>query len=841
MKLLSSKRRLAVAAALVLLALFLFRPGASRLKSRIITSLSAAVGRSVDLSSVHIRLLPRPGFDLENLVVYDDPSFGSEPMLRASEVTADLRLTSLLRGKLEVARLDLTEPSLNLVHRVGGGWNVESLLERTSHTPLAPTGKAKSEPRPGFPYIEGTSGRINFKNGPEKKPYALTNADFALWQESENAWGVRLKAQPFRSDMNLNDTGLLQVSGTWQRAARFRDIPLQFSVDWYRAQLGQITKFFSGSDKGWRGEIRLDATVTGTPAAVSISSTVTADDFRRYDIPSAKPLRLAAQCQGQYIAHDHEFREIACNGPVGAGFVAVKGVAGIPGIHRYALAITAEGVPASAVAALAQRVKKDLPEDLTVEGLLKGEFSISEDPAVGTGLRLEGHGEIADARVGSRSYKSDMGPQTIAFALEEPTALHRKSYSPGQARLEFGPFPVEKARPGSAVVRGTVDRSGYNLTVVGDADAGRTLRLARTFGLRALNTTAEGTAQLNLQIAGSWLAEGGTAAFAAPKITGNAKLKNIRFDLRGAGQLVEVASADMQISPDKVRIDRLSARAAGASWKGSLEMPRGCGTPENCDLRFQLNTAELSLNDVNAWASRSAKGRPWYRVLGNEQVPPSLLARIHGAGRVRVDRLVIRGVTASAVTADVRVDSGKVEISDAEAELLGGKHRGVWRADFSLKSAVCGGKGELTGISLGDLSRLMKDEWIDGEAGGSYEIKGPCGPDFWESGEGALHFNMSHGSLPHVNLAEGAETLKVHKFAAEAHLDAGKIEVTDGRLESADGVYEVSGTATLKREIDFKLARVPVGVGNAVYSVTGTLAEPRVAAVGRTEQARLKP
>ncbi len=114
-------------------------------------------------------------------------------MLRASEVTADLRLTSLLRGRLEISRLDLSEPSLNLVHAEGGRWNLEALLERTAHIPLAPTGKAKSEPRPGFPYIEATSARINFKSGPEKKPYALTNANFSLWQDSENSWGVRLE------------------------------------------------------------------------------------------------------------------------------------------------------------------------------------------------------------------------------------------------------------------------------------------------------------------------------------------------------------------------------------------------------------------------------------------------------------------------------------------------------------------------------------------------------------------------------------------------------------------------------------------------------------------------
>ena len=297
-KLFSSKRRMVVAAALIVLALFLLRPGGSRLKSRITFSISAALGRPVDIGSVHLRLLPWPGFDLQNLVVYDDPAFGAEPMLRASEVTASLRLTSLLRGRLEIARLDLTEPSLNLVHAESGRWNLEALLERAAHIPLAPTGKAKSEPRPGFPYIEASSARINFKSGAEKKPYALTNADFSLWQDSENSWGVRLKAQPFRTDLNLNDMGLLQVSGTWQRADAVRDTPLHLSLEWSRAQLGQFTKFFTGNDQGWRGEILLDMTLAGTPTDLQITSNGSIQDFRRYDIATGTALLLAAHCAG---------------------------------------------------------------------------------------------------------------------------------------------------------------------------------------------------------------------------------------------------------------------------------------------------------------------------------------------------------------------------------------------------------------------------------------------------------------------------------------------------------------------------------------------------------------
>ena len=105
MRLFSSKRRVFTAAVVILLFLFLLRPGVSRLKWRIANSISRAVARPTEIGSVHLRFLPRPGFDLENLVIYEDPTFGAEPMLRAAGVTGVVRLTSLLRGRLEFSRL----------------------------------------------------------------------------------------------------------------------------------------------------------------------------------------------------------------------------------------------------------------------------------------------------------------------------------------------------------------------------------------------------------------------------------------------------------------------------------------------------------------------------------------------------------------------------------------------------------------------------------------------------------------------------------------------------------------------------------------------------------------
>ena len=52
----------------------------------------------------------------------------------------------------------------------------------------------------------------------------------------------------------------------------------------------------------------------------------------------------------------------------------------------------------------------------------------------------------------------------------------------------------------------------------------------------------------------------------------------------------------------------------------------------------------------------------------------------------------------------------------------------------------------------------------------------------------------------------------------------------------------MSGTASLKGELDVRLARAPNGAPVAGYTITGTLAEPRVIrAAGAETQARLKP
>jgi hypothetical protein len=144
------------------------------------------------------------------------------------------------------------------------------------------------------------------------------------------------------------------------------------------------------------------------------------------------------------------------------------------------------------------------------------------------------------------------------------------------------------------------------------------------------------------------------------------------------------------------------------------------------------------------------------------------------------------------------------------------------------------------------MASAMHDPWISGMAGGSYQFRaeGTDAATFWQSAEGAVRFDLREGALVHISLATDGGPLQFAHWDGRLRLHDGKIEIEKGAMISAGEAYEVSGTASFGQVLDFtltggtemKAARAPV------YSITGTVAEPRVAVTPTAEtQAQLKP
>ena len=833
----------------MVLALFLVRPGAQRLRTRIVRSISLALGRPVDVGSVTLRLLPQPGFDLENFVVHDDPAFGAEPVLQSSDVVATVRVSSLLRGRLEIARLSLTEPSLNLVRNSEGRWNLENLVERAASTPVAPTAKARSEVRPGFPYIEADHGRINFKFGQEKKPYTLTEANFALWQDSENAWGIRLRAQPTRTDFNLSDTGRLAVDGSWQRSANLHETPVQFTVQWEGAQLGQVTKLTLGQDKGWRGAVRLSAELTGSPMNLQVNTEVSIENFRRYDISGDPALRLAARCSGRYSTADHIFSALACRAPVGDGEIALNGsVAPVPG--TYDLTMLVRSLPVQPLVEFVRRVKKNVPTDIIAAGKVDASVSLRRKPGAGRMDPIwQGHGEVLALNVRSSVTNTRIVLDKIPFSVSsagdfalnragpnQRTAPSRKSAisARNEARVEVGPFNLDLGRPANATVRGRFSRSGYSLLVQGDAEIERLLEVARTIGLPAPQPAASGEARINLQVGGSW------AGFAAPVVTGTAQLYLVRARIRGLNRPVEIASATVELTPSAAEVRKVTASAAGNTWRGSLTIPRQCETPHACVIGFDLHTDEFSIDNLAALVNAVPGKQPWYRFLSTPEQPKPYLASIHAAGRLAAGRVLIHNLIASRVSSEVELEQGRLDLSKLRAEVLGGQHAGEWQMDFTVNPPACRGRGTLEKIALVQVADAMHDDWITGTANVEYRasVLGWAKTELLSQADASFRIEARDGFLPHLTLSGESSPLRVNRFTGRLLWRAGKFDIEPGKLQTPGGIYQLSGTASWSRVLDVKLARE----GARGFNVTGTLNQPHVTLSTTPEtQAALKP
>jgi hypothetical protein len=158
------------------------------------------------------------------------------------------------------------------------------------------------------------------------------------------------------------------------------------------------------------------------------------------------------------------------------------------------------------------------------------------------------------------------------------------------------------------------------------------------------------------------------------------------------------------------------------------------------------------------------------------------------------------------------------------------------------------GGGIVNGISLGRLADSVNDGWIVGTSSGSYRLKsaGTSSAEFWRSAEGTIEFDIRDGLLPHISLSNDAGPIRMRQLEGQARLHEGKLEIKETRLSSPDGIFELSGTVSLTRELDLRLTRSPMisplTVAARAYSITGTAAKPQVMPAATPEtQARLKP
>ena len=707
-------------------------------KARITHLMSRSVGRPVRLSSVEMRVLPTPGFVLNDLTIEDDPAYGAEPVLHANTVVASIRLGSLWRGRLEIGRISVDEASLNIVRTPDGLWNLDPLFRTAAQRSQPDAGAAESHPIP-LPYLEATNSRINIMRGTEKLPFSLVNTDLSFWQENPGDWRIRLKGEPSRTDQSLElsgsgDTGVVRLEASLRRAPELRQMPLHVDLEWRDAQVGQLTRLALGSDAGWLGNLTGEVNLDGTMDAAQIKTRLRADNVHRAEFAPADALDFDARCSLLYHFSWQSIDNLMCDSPLGDGHVRLTGDLPREGRGPH-LTLELDRISAGAVLDSMRTVRSGIGPGLEAKGTIAGKIVYNPDAAFASAdtsaTPQAGH------RTGSRRAakpRAAQGPLTGTLVVEglqlsgggistpilaprfvlEPAAPAAAQHAALVANVGV---PLGGATPMAVAAR--LGLSGYQVTLRGPASIARARELAEVAGVAGdseasmLDALAGEPIAVDLKAEGPWIvpesllagnilpqisAGAATAVEAsrlpvagpsplpatppsaspADKLAGTITVRNANWKADYLANAVMITEATLHVGGGDSRWDPVDFTYGPVKGTATLTLPASCLGP--CTPQFTVDFGSLDAGALQA----AILGAHEQGTLLSELISRLSRAGSSGGaswpraeGTAKADTLTLGPLALHDATAELHLTDAGAEITRFDATLLAGRVHGT--------------------------------------------------------------------------------------------------------------------------------------------------------------------
>ena len=780
---------------------FLFQTG--RMRAYLLTHLERSFGRPVEARGFSMDILPFPRVDVEGVSIGENPAFGHEYFLRADRLTASVRWLGLLRGHFDFGTISLSRPSLILVRNEQGRWNLEGWL---------PPAQSKASPAtisygPQIPVssgnhlqkIEFDDGRINFKTGDEKRPFAFIGVSGSVEQMSPGRWQLRLEAQPWRSGVPLQSTGILQVRGEIAgTSARLQ--PAEIQVHWGNVSIADLFRMITGNDYGVRGAFALDGSAsvgkpdTGKPAppgAWKFSLHASAARIHRWDLTerSDNPgVNLNLKGLWDVAAGEARADSLTLDLPHShfEGLARLK----TAGMSEWNLRVENSGIQAQDLLAWYRAFQPDVAEGLEARQLFKASFALRGFPLNWEDVQISSvSGELhlpgspRPLRIGpvlGAAHNNFFELLPVQLTLESP----RKENS---ARPEKTPLKTGVGSTGQLEVRlrdDFIDGKG-SLRVTGKLDdAGDFFKAAAAFG-QTLNRGWEITGGTAGSITREW--EHGVA-----NGRWSGSLTFSKAQLQAAGLNLPLRLEDARLEWKNGRRNATIARASafGATWSGSISDAPALDDSAGNSWKFQLHADHLDATDLDLWFGPRARPNWLQRLLpsllgksDSNAKPSELLRRVTAEGELEADSLSIEKIKLAHARAHVAFHDLHLEVRDAEAEWAGGTTRGSISAVFSVPPQY-----EISAavdrVSLSELPWSVR--WAE----------------YWSGiASGKLHLTTSgvgRDALVSQLAASGdlqVKNLELRGWDVGASIDTGTLHTGSSHWASAEGEFTIEDRA----------------------------------------------
>ena len=677
---------------------------ASAARRYLIGRLAASFGRPVDVSWFDFSMLDGAKIEAHFVSVSEDPHFGNEYFLRSDTLTAGVRWSALLAGRFEFGSVSLSRPSLNLSRDADGHWNIERWLPPASPSashpgfvgPQAPSRDARAT-RPAQIDVDG--GRINFKLGDNKIPFALVEVAGRVEQTGAGRWQLDLEARPMRAGVELQDIGILRLRGLIAgTTARLQ--PAELALSWRAASVADTLRLIRQDDFGMRGQLDMDLSARIAPvesssihgansggAQWSISAMARLSGMHGWRLPehdTDPAANLSAEIDWRLGEPRVEIRKLLMEMPASH----LQGNGELDWSHGMdpELQIESSTVALGDVLSWYRALQPDVAEDLRAEGAVGLDLKLGGWP-----VRLQ-QGVISSAG-GTLTAKSLPAPLRIGAVS---ASVSRGAIDLAPAQISFIPAKAGAATDGRETGGGPQNSFVVRGSLVPSANGAHAGPQDWDFSVEGATPRAEDWLALSAALArpinSGWNAAGGFAVKmhgvhrdespASPWL-GTMDFLGLVLSPAYINQPVRLPRTHIEFTPMQRTITLTSAEAFGAVWRGSI-----LRKDSDKQWTFDLSADHLDAAKLDQWLGPRARPNFFARLTGaSPAVDAAPLAgaavtRLAARGRLRAGAIDVAPMRLGNFDGDAEISGRTVLIRKGQADFFGGKISGSLEAQL---------------------------------------------------------------------------------------------------------------------------------------------------------------
>ncbi len=688
-------------------------------KDRILHQVAQTLGREVEVQDIGVSVWGGIGARLTQFRIADDPAFSTEAFVQAEDLQVNVALWPLLSQEIQVSRLILNRPQIQMIRDAHGQFNFTSLTSTPapSAAPATPPEAAPERDETAAPPLLFLIAFLDIHNGEVRYLDQQAETDFRVSQLDLRAHDVSLD-QPVRLEFDaavLSDQQNIsldvQAGPVGQGLESVNTLPLDGRVTISQLDLNSLQHALPAlaphlpSGLGIAGPLSLDTDVSGRVGALQFSNI----DLQAALFDSSAP---NLQVAGSF-------------GPLGADIpdplaesildaAVTLGPLGLERVRQFA------------------PVGAHLPPDLSLEGPVSVTVQASGQP---NNMALTGQVEATDSalRFGERLHK----PSGHVFALSTQARLTPQTVALQELKLNLHTLVL--------TVSGQVDFADpptLDLTIASNradlAQMSELLPPLQDYG-------AAGSFETQIRVAGP------LATAQLPQLTGTLRIQ----DGRAAPKQLVTPLTDVQAALTLTGQGAELTKATARLGQSALQLEAQIEQLQPLQATYAMQAEVLNMADLQAQVSEdrleavSATGRVW----------------LHGEEFRHAGQLSsAQGRVAQMPYTDLQLDS---TLANHVATLKGfrlhafeGRLAGSGQYDFGAAPPHLAVTARVDSVNLTEFFRsglALTDPPIQGTASLDFTLSGSG--HTWDTLKPALHGQgqaaITEGALREFNLAEG--------------------------------------------------------------------------------------